>query len=121
MYLHELVNLAGGLDEARNETILLRPVGHVVRIEGDAVAAYAGAGIEGHEAVGLGCRSVDHLPGIDPHPLKDKSHLVDKGDVHVPKDVLDHLHGFSRAGITNRNNAFHDTSIESGGNLSTRH
>ena len=27
MHLHELVDLAGGLDEARDEAVLLRPVG----------------------------------------------------------------------------------------------
>ena len=117
VHLHELVDLAGGLDEAGDETVLLRPIGHVVRVEGDAVTADARAGVERHETVGLGSRGVDHLPGVDAHPLEDEGHLVDESNIDVSEDVLDHLHGLSRAGIADRDNLVHDAPVEGGSDL----
>ena len=119
MHLHELVDLAGGLDESGDKAVLLRSIGHVIGIKRDAVTADARAGIKGHESIGFGGRGVDHLPDVDIHSLEDEGHLVDEGNVYVPKDVLDHLHGLGRTSIANRDGPLHDTPIERGGNFGT--
>ena len=51
---HGGVDFAGQLDEARGEIEFARLPGKIIRIDGDAVSAKAGAGVEGHEAEGLG-------------------------------------------------------------------
>src|SRR5581483_7879474 len=95
---HVHVDFAGQLDEARLEVVFTGLPGQVERIDGDAVAAQAGPGIERHEAVGLGRRQLDDLPDVDVHATSQQRHLIDQRDVHATEDVLeqlDHL-GYSR-------------------------
>ena len=55
------------------------------------MAADPGPGPEGHEAKGFGGGRVDHLPGVEAHPLAEQGQLVDQGDVHVAEDVFEEL------------------------------
>ena len=59
---HVLVDLAGELDEPRREVELARLPREVERVDRDAVAAEARAGIERHEAERLRRRGVDRPP-----------------------------------------------------------
>jgi len=62
------------------------------------MAANAGAGIEGHEAKGLGLGSLDDFPQIDAHPFREKGQLVNQGNVDAAKDVLQQLGHLGRPG-----------------------
>ena len=60
-----LVDLAGQLDELRVEVVLAGLEGEVEGVDRQAVAAHPRAGVEAHEAEGLGRGGVDHLPDVD--------------------------------------------------------
>ena len=70
----------------------------VVRVAGDAVPPDAGAGVEGHEAVGLGRRGGDDLHD---RQVEDPAHvgeLVGEGDVDGAEGVLHQLDHLGRGG-----------------------
>ena len=97
---HVLVDLAGQLDELRPEVELARLPAQVERVDGDAVAAEAGAGLELHEAEGLGRGRVDDLPDVDLHAVAEHRQLVHQRDVDAAEDVLEqlgHLRDLGRA------------------------
>lgn len=71
--------------------MLPRLPGQIERVQRDAVAAPAGAGVEAHEAERLRLGGVEHLPDVDAHPVVDHLELVDQGDVHGAEDVLGEL------------------------------
>src|SRR5437868_7105517 len=75
------VELGGEGDEAGLVAHHARPPREVVGIAGQAVAADAGAGLEGHEAEGLGRRGIDDLPDGEPEPPAHDGQLVHEGDV----------------------------------------
>src|SRR3712207_7074177 len=58
------------------------------RVERDAVAADAGAGVEGHEAERLGGRGADDLPGVYAEVVAEPRHLVRHADVDGAEGVL---------------------------------
>ena len=97
-----LVDLAGELDELGREVVLARLEGEVERVDRQAVAAHPRAGLEAHEAVGLGRRRVDHLPDVDPHPVAEHRELVDERDVDRAEDVLEQLRHLRRLGRGDR-------------------
>ena len=70
----------------------------VERIDGNAMAAEAGAGVEGLEAEGLGAGGGDDLPDVDAHGGEDDFHFVDQGDVDGAVDVFQQLGGFGDLG-----------------------
>src|SRR5207253_1274411 len=88
---HGGVDLAGQLDEARVDPVAAGGPGEVEGVNGDAVSAQAGAGVEGLEAERLGPRRLDHLPHVDAHAFKDHLQLVDQGDVDGAVGVLQDL------------------------------
>src|SRR5450756_2050968 len=88
---HVLVDLAGELDELRPEVELARLPAEVEGVDGDAVAAKAGAGLELHEAERLGGGRIDDFPHVDLHAVAEHGQLVHEGDVHAAEDVLEEL------------------------------
>ncbi len=109
---HVGVDLAGELDEAGVEPVRPRLPGEVEGVDGDAVAAQPRAGVVGHEAEGLGGRSVDHLVDIDPHAVGDDLHLVDQADVHRAVDVLQQLGHLRRARAAHGHHLIDDGAVE---------
>ena len=93
-----LVDLAGELDELRVEVVFAGLEGEVEGVDREAVAAHARAGVEAHEAEGLGRGGVDHLPDVDPEPVAELGELVDEGDVDRAEDVLQQLRELGRLG-----------------------
>ncbi len=63
----------------------------VVGVDGDAVPAHAGAGIEGDETEGLGGRGGDDFPDVDTHLVADDGHFVGEGAVDDSEGVLQDL------------------------------
>ncbi len=109
---HRGVDLARKLDEARGHAVFPRLPGEVERVDRDAVPAQTGAGIEWHEAEGLGGRRVDHLPDIDAHGVVDQLQLVDESDVDGAEDVLGDLHGLGRLRVGHTHDPVHHAGIE---------
>ena len=70
----------------------------IKRIDGNAVAAETRAGVEGHEAEGLGGGGVDDFPDVDAHAQAEHFQLVDQRDVDAAEDVFEQLGHFRGAG-----------------------
>ena len=89
---HPAVDLLRQLDEPER-VVQLGPhlVGQVVRVDRDAVAADAGAGVERLEAERLGGGAPDRVPQVHAELVAEDRHLVDQRDVHVPVGVLQQL------------------------------
>ena len=86
-------------------------------VDGDAVAAQAGAGPEGHEAEGLGGGRGDDLPDVDAHGLVDLLELVDQGDVHAAEGVLGDFGGLGGAAAADGHEGVDGLGIELGDGL----
>src|SRR5690606_10793878 len=86
-------------DEARGAVEFARLPGQVERINGNAVSAKSGAGIEGHEAERLCLCRVDDFPNINAHAVKNDLEFVDHGDVDGAEDVLHQLRGLGHLAI----------------------
>src|SRR5262249_35421375 len=114
---HGRVDLASQLDEPRSQTVLPRHPGEVERVDRDAVAAPAGAPVEGPEAERLGPGRLDHLPDVDPHARVDHLELVDQGDVDGAVGVLEDLAGLGDFEAANGNDADDHLGIERSGQL----
>ncbi len=88
-----------------------RAVDDEPRIDGDAVAADAGAGredVDPRVAVG----EADHLPHVEVHRIGDDRQLVGEGDVDVAVGVLDQLGHFRRAGVGGDAGPAHEALVE---------
>ena len=59
-----------------------------MRIKRDTVPTNAGAGIEGHEAEGLGGGGANHFPSVYAERVAEARHLVGHTDIHRAKSVL---------------------------------
>ena len=99
---HVGVDFAGQLDEAGAEVELLGLPGEIEGVDGDAVAAEAGAGIEGLEAEGLGFGRVDDFVDVDAHAHAELLELVDQRDVDAAVDVLKQLGHLGDRGAADR-------------------
>ncbi len=88
---HAVVDHHGGLNHRGVETVLTGFPAEVVGVEGDAVAAQTGTGIEGGEAEGFGLGGFDDFPEVDVHAVAQDGELVDKADVDVAVGVLENL------------------------------
>ena len=64
---HGRVDFSGQLDEAGVKIELLRLPREIERVDGDAVAAEAGAGIEGLKSEWLGLGGADDFKQVDAH------------------------------------------------------
>ena len=95
---HADVDLARELDELCRHSILSCFPCQIERVERYAVSPKAWAGVEAHEAEGLGLGGVEHLPDVDAHAVVDDLELVDQGDVDGAEDVLGQLGGLGGAG-----------------------
>ena len=114
---HGGVDLAGELDELGVLPELARLPGEVEGVDGNAVAAEAGARPEGHEAEGLGGRRGDDLPDVDAHGLVDLLELVDQGDVHAAEGVLGDLGGLGGAAAAHGHEGVDGLGVELGDGL----
>ena len=88
---HLLVDLARELDELGGHVELARAPAQVEGVDRQAVPAHARAGLEAHEAVGLGRGRLDDLPDVDAHAVGEHRQLVDERDVDRAEDVLEQL------------------------------
>ena len=94
---HRRVDLPGQLDEPALEAGLARLPREIKRIDRDAVAAEARAGIERHEAERLRLGRVDHFPDVDAEVVRHQRNLVDEADVHRAEGVFQQLHHLRHA------------------------
>src|SRR5215471_2428780 len=111
---HGAVDLVGKGDELRLIARETNLPGQIERIDGDAVPADPGAGIEGHEPEGLGRGRIDDLPGVDADFPTRESKLVGEGDVDAAEGVLEKLGGLGDAGARGLEHAGRDVAIETG-------
>ena len=109
---HAAVDLPGQLDEPRIEAGLLRFPRQVERIDRNAVAAEAGARIEGHEAERLGRRGLDDFPDVEAEPVAHQRDFVDQADVHHPERVLEQLDHLGRLRRADRHDGFDRRAVE---------
>src|SRR6516225_1524116 len=105
---HAGVDLARELDEARGDAVFPRLPGEIEGVDGDAMPAEPGAGIEGHEAEGLGLGRFDDFPDIDSHGGIDELQFIDEGDVDGAEDVLAELHRLCHLDGRDRYALYHD-------------
>ena len=112
---HGDVDFAGQLDEAGAEVELAGLPGEIEGVDGNAVAAQAGAGIESLEAKGLGFGGVDDLVDIDAHAHAELLELVDQGDVDAAVDVFEELGHLGDGGAADGNGAAEDGAVHGGG------
>ena len=95
---HSVVDFAGQFDESGGHADFAGLPRQVKRVDGNAVPAQAGAGVERLEAEGLGAGGGDHLPDVDAHGGEHDFHFVDQGDVDGPVNVLQQLGGLGDLG-----------------------
>ena len=112
---HVDVDFTGEFDEARPEIELLGFPGEIEGIDGNAVTAEAGAGIEGLKSKGLGFGSVDDFMNVDAHAHAKLLELVDQGDIDAAIDVFEQLGHLRDRGAADRNDAAEDGAVEGGG------
>ena len=93
------VHLSGQLDEVGAEIVLLGLPGEVEGVDGNAVSAQSGAGVEGLEAERLCLGRLDHFDDVDVHPQTEHLQFVHQGDVHGPVGVLQNLRHLRRPGV----------------------
>jgi hypothetical protein len=84
-------------------------------VDGDAVAAQAGAGVEGLEAEGLGFGGVDDFVDVDAHLHAELLEFVDQGDVDAAVYVLEELGHLGYGGRADWDYLFENCSVHGGG------
>src|SRR5215213_4090481 len=76
------------------------------------MSPYAGAGVEGHEAEGLGRGGADDLPGVYAEGVAEAGHLVRHADVDGAEGVLQEFGGLGDAGGADRVDVVDDLRVE---------
>lgn len=120
---HTGVDFAGEFDEAGVHFDFAGLPGEVERVDGDAVSAKAGAGIEGHVAERLGGGGVDDVPHVDVHLVEDHLEFVDEGDVDGAEDVFREFGGLGDTAVADGVNVVDgegiefDAALEAGGGV----
>ena len=109
---HLVVDFAGKFDEARGHAHLACFPSEVEGVDRDAVAAEAGAGVEGLEAEGFGGGGLNHFPDVDAHGGEDHFHFVDEGDVDGAVDVFQQLGSLRDFRRGNGNHFLHSVAVE---------
>ena len=92
----------------------------VKRVDGDAVAAEAGAGVEGHKTKGLGFGGFDDFPNVDAQFVINDFHFVHEGDVYAAENIFQKLGGFGGAAAGNRHKRFDCDAVNGFGFFQTR-
>ena len=100
-----------------SKPLCLRLPRQVERVDRDAVAAEARAGIERHEAERLGRGGVDHLPDVDVQPVAHQRQLVDEADVDGAERVLEQLDHLGDARRADRHDGLDRRAVERAGEL----
>src|SRR5438270_2513521 len=118
-FRHSPIDIAGQLDKSSFDSSLLALPRQVKRIDGNAMPAESGSGIERHEPKWLGSGCIDHLPNIYAHATTHKGELIHQSDIDHAEGVLEQLHHLRQASGTHRNNSFQRLVIEQGADLST--
>ena len=114
---HPVADLLGQLDEAELVAERAHAVRQVVRIDGDAVTADAGSGIERSKAERLRRRGLDGVPQVDLQLVAEHRHLVDQRDVHVAVRVLQQLGELRLATAAGADHGVHERAVERCGAL----
>ena len=114
---HSGIDFAGEFDEAGAEVELLGFPGEIEAVDGDAVAAQPGAGVEGLEAEGLGAGGVDDFVDVDAHAHTELLELVDEGDVDAAVDVFQKLGHLGDGGGADGDDAAEDGAVHGCGEL----
>src|SRR5262249_16425129 len=109
---HGNVNLAGEFDEACAEIEFLRLPGKIKRIDGNAVSAKSGPGIERLEPERLRGSRINNFPDIQVHAEAEHLQFVDECDVDAAVNVFQELSHFGRCRRRNANHAVEYRSIE---------
>ena len=91
---HGAVHLSGEFDEAGVHAEFAGFPSEVEGVDGDAVSAEAGAGVEGGEAEGFGGGGADDFPDVDVHGIGDGFEFVDEADIDGAVDVFEELAEF---------------------------
>ncbi len=94
--------MAGEFDEAGFDAGFFTFPRKIKRIDGDAVAAEARAGIKRHEAERLGGGGIDDFPHIDIHARRHDGEFVDEADVDHAEGIFEQLDHFGHARGTDR-------------------
>src|SRR4029077_17475131 len=81
-------------------------------VDGQAVAAEAGPGLEAHETERLRRRRVHDLRDVELHPLAELRELVDERDVDRAEDVLEQLRQLRGLGRGNLDDLVHGARVE---------
>ena len=114
---HLDIDFAGEFDEAGAEIVFLRLPGEIEGVDGDAVAAQSGAGIESMKAKRLGTGGVDDFVNIDAHAHAELLELIHERDVDAAIDVLEQLGHFGYGGTADRNGATEDGAVDGRGHF----
>ena len=115
---HRRIHFAGELDEARGEIVFASLPGQIVRIDRDAVAAEAGAGIKGHEAERLCGGAIDNFENVKVHAQAKLLEFIHERDIHAAENIFEQLHHFGGARGADGNHFRDDLRVESRGGAS---
>jgi len=108
---HVDVDVLGEVDEAGRGAQLAGTPREELRVEGDAVPADPGAGVEGLEAERLGRGGVDDLPDVDVEGVGELRELVDERDVDRAVGVLEQLRQLGGAGRPDDVDPLHEPAV----------
>jgi len=111
---HVGIDFAGQFDEASAEVVFLGFPGQIKGVDGDAVTAEAGSGIEGLKAEWLGLGCVDDFVNIDAHAHAELLELVDQRDVDAAIDVFKELGHLGDGGAADGDYTTEDGTVEGG-------
>src|SRR5262249_48095880 len=99
---HAGVDLAGQLDEPRDQAMLPGNPTEVERIDGDTMSAEAGSREEGLKSERLRLGRVDDFPDVDSDAVEEHLQLIDHRDVHRTISVFQNLAGLSYLAVRDR-------------------
>src|SRR5690606_21603282 len=117
VYGHALVDLLRQLHEPERDAQRTHLVGEVVRVDGYAGPADAGARVERREAERLGGGAADRVPQVDADLPAEHRHRVGERDVGVAVRVLKQLGHLGLAGALGLHHAGHEALVEGAGGL----
>ena len=114
---HVAVHVVGQLNEAGGVVERAQLPAQVVGVDGDAVAAQAGAGVERHETVGLGGGRADDFPHVQAQLVAHEGDLVDQADVHGAEGVFQQFHHFGGGSAGDGHRLVNDGAVQGQGDF----